>query len=120
MRLPFEFTLAGCTSLRTLALRCPIALRSKVPWVNALLADVNPTRLESINLEIRLLGSLYDALDWRRMDNTLTQGDFKSLKNVAVKVAVWHTATERAQDMEAFVRAQLPRLDSRYMLRRSN
>lgn len=115
VRLPFDFTLASCSSLRTLALRCPIALHSQVPWVNSLVSDVDATQLETITLEIRLLGSL-TALDWQRLEQIVTQDTFKSLKTVELKIAVWHTASQHRHHAEAFVRAQLPRLHSKGML----
>jgi hypothetical protein len=116
VRLPFEFTLAACSSLQTLSLHCPIALHSTVPWVDALLADVNPAQLESITFEIRLLGSMY-ALDWSHVEELLLQESFKKLQTVSVKVAVWHTATERTLNIEAFMRAHLSKLHSRGMLK---
>ena len=119
VRLPFEFTLAGCANLETLTLHCPIALGSTVPWVNALLADVNPAKLESVALDIRLLGTLF-ALNWARMEGILLQETFKSLSNVAVKVAAWRTATEYMDDIGAFVRCHLPQLHSRNMLQYIN
>lgn len=116
VRLPLDFTLAGCSSLQTLVLRCPIALQSKVPWVSALLADTNAAHVNTITLDVRLLGSL-QALDWRRMDDILTQGIYKHLRTVEIKVAVWHTATERTYNIESFIQIQLPKIHSRQMLR---
>ena len=116
MRLPFEFTLAACSSLRTLTLHCPIALQSTVPWVNMLLADVSPAELENVTLEVRLLGSL-DALDWVRMEEILLQDDFKKLQTVSIKVAVWHTALQQIQNIKKFMRTRMPNLHSREMLR---
>ncbi|GJE87620.1 F-box protein [Phanerochaete sordida] len=115
VRLPFEFTLAGCANLETLSLHCPIALGATVPWVNALLADVNPAKLESVALDIRLLGTLF-GLNWARLEGTLLQDTFTSLSKVAVKVTAWHTATEYMDDIPAFVRCHLPQLHSRNIL----
>ena len=115
MRLPFDFTLAGCSSLRTLTLRCPIALHSQVPWVNTLLSDASAAQLESITLEVRLLGSL-TALDWSRLEYILTQNIYKALKTVALKIAVWHTASQQKRGAEDSLRVQLPKLQSKGML----
>ena len=116
VRLPFDFTLGGCSSLQTLALRCPIALHSKVPWVTALLSDVKATHIETVTLEVRLLGSLH-ASDWQQLDNILAQDTFKNLRTIEVKVAVWHTAAERAYSVKSIVESQLPQANSRRLLR---
>lgn len=102
--------------MRTLCLRCPIALNSTVPWVNMLLADVNPTQLEELTIEVRLLGCL-NGLNWARTESLLLRDSFKELKTVSVKIAVWHTANQRSQDIKAFMRDCLPTLHSRGMLR---
>ena len=115
MHLPFEFSLAACSSLRTLCLRCPIALHSTVPWVNALLADVNPAQLARLSIEVRLLGSMH-ALDWARMQELILQDSFQSLETVSIKVAVWHTSTERKHNIRPFFNTHLSKLQSKGLL----
>lgn len=115
IRLPFGFTLAGCSNLQTLSLHCPVALESTVSWVNALLTDVGSEKLEKVTLDVRLLGSLF-ALNWAHMERLLLRDTFKALKEVGVKVAVWHTSPDHTQDVTSFVRRHLPHLHSRSIL----
>lgn len=113
--LPFEFSLRNCSSLRSLTLRCPIALRSTVPWVTTLLADARSDKLERLTFEIRLLGTL-DALDWDRLQTILLGDSFKNLQTLEFKIVQWNTASAHAVDAETFVRSHLPLIESRRML----
>ncbi|KAI0094773.1 hypothetical protein BDY19DRAFT_41787 [Irpex rosettiformis] len=117
VHLPFGFALGPCTSLETLSLRCPIALHSTVPWVTSLLAQVNPARLKSFNLEIRLLGSLDDGLDWASLESRLLRKEFSRLTTVDVKVLVWHTASGIYDGVECAIRRLLPSLNAKGLLR---
>ena len=84
--------------------------------MTALLSDVRTAHINTLALEVRLLGSLH-ALDWQRLDDILTQDAFKNIRVVEIKVAVWHTAAERAHDVKSFVKSQLPKIHSRQLLR---
>ncbi len=113
--LPDGFTLAPCTSLRTLKLCCPINMNGTASWVKTALAQLVPTHLESIYFEIRLLGDL-DAVDWHGIDRLLTQPSFAKLKSVHFRVKAWHTATLHGPEACTVLHERLATLHARGMV----
>ena len=116
VRLPYGFALGPCPSLESLSLCCPIALHSTVPWVTTLLAQVNPSRLKTFKLEIRLLGSLDDGLDWESLEGRFLRKEFSQLRSVDVKVLVWHTASGVHDGVVCAIRRLLPTLNNKGIL----
>lgn len=81
-----------------------------------MLAQVNPARLKTFNLEIRLLGCL-TGLEWAGLESRLLREEFAQLTTVEVKVIVWHTATGMPDGIQQALCRLLPVLHSKGMLR---
>ncbi|KAH9937073.1 uncharacterized protein B0H18DRAFT_969022 [Fomitopsis serialis] len=72
--LPRTFNIPPTVAVERLTIRSAVSHAYSTPWVTSLLSAVDPTRLTTFALEIRLLGEL-DALDW-------------NLRRVTVKLSV--------------------------------
>jgi len=116
VHLPFDFSIGSCHALEALALHCPIALNSTVPWVTSLMDQVSSARLHTFRLEVRLLGCL-TALDWADLESRLLREELVKLRTVEVKLLVWHTASGLSDGIREAVRRHLPVLHSKGILR---
>lgn len=97
-------------------MRCVVSHAYATPWVPGLLAAVNPTRLTTFALDIRLLGEL-DVLDWKSIESTLMSEQFGRLRQVVVKVNVWSGVHMDQLSVRNLIRHNLSRLHSKGMLR---
>lgn len=97
-------------------MRCVVSHAYSTPWVPSLLSAVNPARLTTFALDIRLLGEL-DAQDWKSIESTLMSERFGRLRQVAVKVNVWSGVHMDQLSVRNLIRHSLARLHSKGMLR---
>ncbi|KAF7800032.1 hypothetical protein EIP86_011275 [Pleurotus ostreatoroseus] len=128
--LPHGFALPPLPALHTLTLSCPLNMHGTASWLPALLAQLRSPALEKLFLEVRLLGEL-DGVDWGAVDELFARAAgedagaeekaeeraFSQLRDVRVRVKTWHTASVRGADACAAVRARLPQLAARGVLR---
>ncbi|KAH9837144.1 uncharacterized protein C8Q71DRAFT_587587 [Rhodofomes roseus] len=114
--LPSSLRIPSTVTVERLTIRSAISHAYSTPWVTSLLSAVDPARLRTFALEIRLLGEL-DALDWKTIESILVPEQFRSLREVAVKVNIWSGVHMDQLSVRNLIRHYLPRLHSKGMLR---
>ncbi|EPT03910.1 hypothetical protein FOMPIDRAFT_1115026 [Fomitopsis schrenkii] len=114
--LPSALHIPPTIAVERLTVRCVVSHAYSTPWVTSLLSAVDPARLTTFALEIRLLGEL-DGLDWKSVESTLTSERFGCLRQVAVKVNVWSGVHMDQMSVRNLIRHNLSRLNSKGMLR---
>jgi len=114
--LPRTFSIPPNVAVERLTIRSAVSHAYSTPWVTSLLSAVDPTRLTTFALEIRLLGEL-DALDWKSIESTLASERFGSLRRVTVKVNIWSGVHMDQLSVRNLIRHNLHRIHSMGMLR---
>ncbi|TFY57193.1 hypothetical protein EVJ58_g7175 [Rhodofomes roseus] len=114
--LPSSLRIPSTVTVERLTIRSAISHAYSTPWVTSLLSAVDPARLRTFALEIRLLGEL-DALDWKTIESILVPEQFRSLREVAVKINIWSGVHMDQLSVRNLMRHYLPRLHSKGMLR---
>jgi len=110
--LPSSISVKHCTNLEELSLRCVISENCAIPWVTSLLSDLHSTAIKKITLEIRLLADL-DALDWRMLDEVLSQARFAHLQSLGFGVALWSGLGMNMVEVQSTIYERLPALKSK-------
>ena len=87
---------------------------ARLPWVPALLATLAPAaRVASLACDVRLLGSLRDALDWAALAAALAADAFGALEALRFAVHLWPGVHKDIGEVDALVREGLAPFDKR-------
>ncbi|EMD42170.1 hypothetical protein CERSUDRAFT_79767 [Gelatoporia subvermispora B] len=115
--LPSSFTIESCTKLRTLSLHSPVTFDCyALPWITSLLSHIASNDIESIALEVRLLGDL-NAINWEGIEELLAEPKFKSLRTLLIKVLLWKGTTDDLAEVKSDIRARLSQLELKGIVR---
>lgn len=96
-------------------MRFPVQYSTRLPWVTALLAtlDGKMTAIRSVSCDIRLVGSIVDALDWDGLGRLLSSETYRTVEGLRFAVNLWSGVHKDFAEVEELIRSRLGAFDKK-------